>query len=145
MTFTPASQTAHNVPVRKIPRAQPVAPASRRLSRGHPAHAAHRGKPAICFTKSLFLKILPVSPTGSRFCRPNSRPVASKSFGSKILQNLIRQNLFRHPPRSTTTRASGYALKSSDFAFFPVPQQTGRPTPQDGCHRPLVYNLRSTP
>src|SRR5579859_8212835 len=86
MTFTPPSQTAHNVRVRKIQRTQFVAPASRRLSRGHLARASYSGKPAKCFSKSLFLKILPVSPIASRFCEYKGHSSPRKSFINKILR-----------------------------------------------------------
>ena len=97
MTFTPPSQTAHNVRVRKLHRTQSVALASRRLSRGHLARAVSSCEPAISFNKSLFLKILPISPTDSRFCKPNRYSVARKSFINNILQGFDPKIIFVIP------------------------------------------------
>src|SRR5579864_5003744 len=124
-----AQPTAHNVRVRKIQRRQFVAPASRRLLRAHLARAAFSGKPAICFSKSLFLKILPVSPMDSGFCERKGCSFQRKSFINKILQ-VLDQTLFCHPkPSRTSSTASRFAQRP---CVLPVRSQSLRPTPRDG-------------
>src|SRR5579872_2688191 len=135
MTFTPPSRTAHNVRVRKIQRTQFVAPASRRLSRGHLARAAYSGKPAICFSKSLFPNILHVSQMESIFCESKRYSFPRKSFINKIVQVFDQKNYFVIP--SQAERRAQRAVLRRDPAFFlfessPV-AHTSRRNPQTGC------------
>lgn len=123
MTFTLASQTAHNVQVRKVQRTHFVAPASRRLSRRHLARAVYPCKPAICLSKSLFLKILPVSPMDSRFCQHKAHSFPRKPFINRILQALDQKIIFVIPT-GAERRAQTAALHGRASWVSPVPHQS---------------------